>query len=71
MARVSPGIRPLSGDVSWGHGDDHCLRQRDYTATGLSVEEGETVTVESEESEWGWVSNESGWVPLEYLTCVR
>ena len=47
-----------------------CLLQRDYTATELDVEEGETVTVLLMESSWGWATNESGksgWVPLEYL----
>lgn len=47
-----------------------CLLQRDYTATELSVEEGETVTVSFEESGWGWATNESGqsgWVPIEWL----
>jgi hypothetical protein len=49
---------------------DQCVLLRDYTTTELSVEEGETVTVEFEEAEWGWATNEggkSGWVPLEYL----
>jgi uncharacterized protein YgiM (DUF1202 family) len=48
----------------------HCLVRRHHTATELSVEEGETVTVEFEESEWAWVTNESGqrgWLPLEFL----
>jgi uncharacterized protein YgiM (DUF1202 family) len=47
-----------------------CLLQRDYTATELDVEEGETVTVLLMESGWGWATNESGksgWVPLECL----
>jgi uncharacterized protein YgiM (DUF1202 family) len=50
-----------------------CALLRDYTATELNVEEGETVTVEFEESEWGWVTNESGrtgWVPLEFLEAL-
>ena len=49
---------------------DLCVLQRDYTATEVNVDEGETVTVLLMESGWGWVSNESGqsgWVPLEYL----
>ena len=49
---------------------EFCVLQRDYTATELSVDEGETVTVLLMESGWGWASNESGrsgWVPLEYL----
>jgi hypothetical protein len=49
---------------------DHCVLRRDYTATELNVDGGETVTVELVESEWGWAKNEgrqSGWVPLQYL----
>jgi hypothetical protein len=49
---------------------DSCVLRRDYTATELSVEEGETLTVEFTEAEWGWATNESGqsgWVPLECL----
>jgi len=49
---------------------EHCVLRRDYTATELSVEEGETVTVLLMESGWGWATNESGdsgWVPLECL----
>ena len=49
---------------------ERCVLQRDYTATELSVEEGETVTVLLMESGWGWATNESGqsgWVPLECL----
>jgi len=49
---------------------EQCVLQRPYTATELSVEEGERVTVLLMESGWGWVTNESGqsgWVPLEYL----
>ena len=49
---------------------DLCVLQRDYTATELNVDEGETVTVLLMESGWGWATNESGqsgWVPLEYL----
>ena len=49
---------------------DLCVLQREYTATELSVEEGETVTLLLVESGWGWATNESGqsgWVPLEYL----
>jgi len=52
---------------------EFCALQRDYTATELSVEEGETVTVESEESGWGWATNESGgsgWVPSEHLALL-
>jgi hypothetical protein len=47
-----------------------CVLERPYTATELSVEEGETVTVLLVESGWAWATNESGqsgWVPLEYL----
>jgi hypothetical protein len=50
-----------------------CVLQRPYTATELSVEEGETVTVLLMESQWGWVTDESGrsgWVPLEWLVVV-
>ena len=49
---------------------DLCVLQRDYTATELSVEEGETVTVLLMESGWGWATNasgDSGWVPLDHL----
>jgi hypothetical protein len=49
---------------------EFCVLQRDYTATELSVEAGETVTVSLVESGWGWATNgsgQSGWVPLEYL----
>ena len=49
---------------------EYCVLQRDYTATELSVEEGETVTVLLMESGWGCAINESGesgWVPLVYL----
>ena len=49
---------------------EFCVLQRDYTTTELSVDQGETVTVESVESGWGWATNESGrsgWVPLECL----
>jgi hypothetical protein len=49
---------------------DHCVLQRDYTATELSVESGEALTVEFTEAEWGWATKEGGqkgWVPLEYL----
>jgi hypothetical protein len=52
---------------------DHCLLQRDYTATELSLEDGEMVTVEFVESGWGWAtrdSGESGWVPLECIEAV-
>jgi uncharacterized protein YgiM (DUF1202 family) len=51
--------------------DDAC--RREYTATELNVEEGATVTVEFEESEWGWVTKRSGqrgWVPLEFLQAL-
>lgn len=47
-----------------------CVLQRQYTATELSVDEGETVTVLLMESGWGWATNESGesgWVPLEHI----
>jgi hypothetical protein len=49
---------------------DHCVLLREYTATELNVEEGETVAVELTESEWGWATREggeSGWVPMECL----
>ena len=48
----------------------YCVLQRDYTATELNVDEGETVTVLLMESGWGWATNESGqsgWVPMECL----
>ena len=49
---------------------EFCVLQRDYTATELSVEEGETLTVEFTEAEWGWATKESGqrgWVTMECL----
>ncbi len=49
---------------------DSCVMKRDYDATELSVEVGEVLTVEFEESHWAWAtkeSGESGWVPLENL----
>ena len=49
---------------------EYRVLQRDYTATELSVEEGETVTVLLMESDWGWATNESGqsgWVPLGHV----
>ncbi len=49
---------------------DSCVMKRDYNATELSVEVGEVLTVEFEETGWAWAtkeSGESGWVPLEYL----
>lgn len=49
---------------------EYCVLQRDYAATELSVEEGETVTVEFQESGWGWATNQggrSGWVPIAHL----
>jgi len=49
---------------------ESCILQRPYTATELSVEEGETVTVLLMESGWGCAINESGesgWVPLAHL----
>jgi hypothetical protein len=49
---------------------EFCVLRRDYTATELSVEEGETVTVLLMESGWGCAINESGesgWVPLVHL----
>ncbi|HUS70476.1 MAG TPA: SH3 domain-containing protein [Anaerolineae bacterium] len=49
---------------------EFCVLQRDYTATELSVEEGETVTVVLVENGWGWATNEggeSGRVPLVHL----
>jgi len=52
---------------------ENCVLQRDYTATELSVEEGETVTVLLVESGWGWAINESGesgWVPSEHLALL-
>jgi len=51
-------------------GGQYCVLQRPYTATELSVEEGETVSVLLVESGWGWATSESGqsgWVPLECL----
>ena len=56
---------------SWVENEgENCVLLRDYTATELSVEEGGTVTVLLMESGWGWAtkeSDQSGWVPLEYL----
>ena len=53
---------------------EYCVLQRPYTATELSVEEGEKVTVLLMESGWGWATNESGqsgWLPLERLAPLR
>lgn len=49
---------------------DSCVMKRDYNAIELSVEAGEVLTVEFEESGWAWATKEggeSGWVPLENL----
>ncbi|MGB3905715.1 MAG: SH3 domain-containing protein [Anaerolineae bacterium] len=49
---------------------DSCVMKRDYNAIELSVEVGEALTVEFEESGRAWVtkdSGESGWVPSEHL----
>ena len=49
---------------------DSCVMKRDYDSTELSVEAGEVLSVESEESGWAWATKEgreSGWVPLENL----
>jgi len=49
---------------------DSCVMKRDYNATELSVEVGEVVTVEFEQSGWVWAAKEggeSGWVPLDNL----
>jgi len=49
---------------------EFCVLQRDYAATELSVEQGETITVDFVESGWAWATKESGqsgWVPLEHL----
>ena len=56
---------------SWVENEgENCVLLRDYTATELSVEEGETVTVLLVESGWGWATNEcglGGWVPMEHV----
>ncbi|HZS79613.1 MAG TPA: SH3 domain-containing protein [Ktedonobacteraceae bacterium] len=51
------------------HGDMG-IALRDYAATELSVQAGEEVTVEQEESGWAWCTNrqgQSGWVPLTHI----
>jgi hypothetical protein len=48
-----------------------CILQRDYTATELSVVQGELLTAEAFESGWAWARNERGewgWVPLTHLS---
>ena len=68
-----------SGESRWvpenwvQKGGQYCVLQRDYTATELSVEEGEKVTVLLMESGWGWATKEggeSGWLPLECIETV-
>lgn len=47
-----------------------CTMKRDYSASELSVDEGEEVTVTILESGWAWVTSQSGrsgWVPFEHL----
>jgi hypothetical protein len=39
---------------------EFCVLQRDYAATELSVEDGDTVTVELMERGWGWAFEEEG-----------
>ena len=49
---------------------DHCVLQRDYDATELTVEVGEDLAGVFEESGWAWVRNAQGaegWVPLDCL----
>ena len=49
---------------------DSCVMKRDYVATELSVDVGEVLTPEFEESGWAWATKEggeSGWVPLDHL----
>ena len=52
---------------------EFCILQRDYTSTELSVDEGEIITAELDESGWVWATRETGergWVPLEHLTAL-
>lgn len=47
-----------------------CVMKRDYNATELSVDVGEALPPEFDESGWAWVTKEggeSGWVPLDHL----
>lgn len=49
---------------------DSCVMKRGCKATELSVQVGEVVTVQFQESGWGWVAKdggESSWVPLGNL----
>jgi len=49
---------------------ESCVMKRDYNAVELSVEVGEVVTIDFEESGWAWATKEggeSGWVPLDHL----
>ncbi|MDX1798397.1 MAG: hotdog fold thioesterase [Candidatus Lokiarchaeia archaeon] len=47
--------------------------KRDYNAKELSIEVGEGLTIEEEEAEWFWVTNqqgESGWVPIKNVNIL-
>jgi uncharacterized protein YgiM (DUF1202 family) len=47
--------------------------KRDYNARELSVRVGEILTIEEEEAEWFWVTNqqgESGWVPIKNVNIL-
>jgi len=54
------------------HGDIY-IALRDYESTELSVQVGEILLIGEEECGWGWCSkdaghsDQSGWVPLEFL----
>ena len=52
---------------------DTCKAKRDYNATELSVNVGEELTIEEEEAEWYWVTNQqkkSGWVPIKNVEII-
>jgi len=71
VRRATDGGEPRWVPENWVEIEgEQCVLRRDYTATELSVEEGETVTVLLMESGWGWATKnggQSGWVPLGHL----
>jgi len=53
---------------------DHCVAQRDYESTELSVEVGELLSLGEKESDWFWCTNQqgrSGWVPAENIELFK
>ena len=61
----------ISGWVPERHLDrqgDHGIAQQDYSTAELTIKVGEQVVVDSKDSGWYWVTNQSdqsGWVPVE------